>query len=126
MVIHRLTQAPEPGPALSQAVFDAMFSDMDINLREMGVGDMSVGKRNRAMWEAFHGRAAAYTAARDDDTNLALALGRNIWRGSEPPDGSPAALVRLVRAQQEYLSAQPLDAMVKGNVSFRAAVEAAR
>ncbi len=35
---------------------------MDINLREMGVGDLSVGKRVRAMWEAFHGRALAYEA----------------------------------------------------------------
>ncbi len=126
LVIHRLTREPEPGPALSQAVFDAMFSDMDINLREMGVGDMSVGKRNRAMWEAFHGRAAAYTAARDDDTALALALGRNIWRGAEPPAGSPAALVRLVRAQLACLSAQPLGALAKGDVSFLSARDAAR
>ena len=62
---------PDPGPALAQAVFDAMFPDMDINLREMGVGDMSVGKRNRAMWEAFHGRSAAYAAAWHDPAALA-------------------------------------------------------
>ena len=59
-----------PGPTLAQAVFDAMFLDMDINLREMGVGDLSVGKRNRAMWEAFHGRTAAYAAAWDNSSAL--------------------------------------------------------
>ena len=48
---------------LAQAVFDAMFNDMDVNLREMGVGDLSVGKKVRVMWEAFHGRAAVYAEA---------------------------------------------------------------
>ncbi len=43
LLIQRLKREPAPGPALAQAVFDAMFSDMDINLREMGVGDLSVG-----------------------------------------------------------------------------------
>jgi cytochrome b pre-mRNA-processing protein 3 len=57
LLIHRLRGLPDPGAALAQAVFDAMFSDMDMNLRELGVGDLSVGKRVRAMWEAFHGRA---------------------------------------------------------------------
>ena len=59
LLIDRLRRDPPPGPELAQAVFDAMFADMDVNLREMGVGDLSVGKKVRAMWEAFHGRAAA-------------------------------------------------------------------
>ena len=69
---------------------------MDINLREMGVGDLSVGKRNRAMWEAFHGRSAAYAAAWDDAVALEASLARNLWRGRtllpgplrSRPDGS--------------------------------------
>ena len=61
LLIHRLQDPPEPGPALAQAVFDAMFTDMDNNLREIGVSDLSVGKRMRAMWEAFHGRAKVYS-----------------------------------------------------------------
>src|SRR5579875_1544843 len=50
LLIERLRTAPPPGPDLAQAVFDAMFSDMDGTLREMGVGDLSVGKKVRAMW----------------------------------------------------------------------------
>src|SRR3569623_1473920 len=65
LVIQRVKREPEPGRTLAQAVFDAMVSDMDSNLREMGVSDLSVGKRVRAMWEAFHGRANAYAAALD-------------------------------------------------------------
>ena len=92
LLIRRLSAEPEPGPALAQAVFDAMFLDMDINLREMGVGDMSVGKRNRAMWEAFHGRSAAYAAAWDDPAALEAASARNFWRGADPPPGAAARI----------------------------------
>src|SRR3954454_16241388 len=46
LLIRRLRRDPDPrGAVLAQAVFDAMFADMDINLREMGVSDLAVGKR---------------------------------------------------------------------------------
>jgi cytochrome b pre-mRNA-processing protein 3 len=126
LTIRRLSTAPQPGPDLAQAVFDAMFLDMDTNLREMGVGDMSVGKRNRAMWEAFHGRSAAYTAAWDDPPALEASLARNLWRGAGPPSGATASLVRLLHAQAQCLADQPLDAMSAGAAHFLPAEEAAR
>jgi cytochrome b pre-mRNA-processing protein 3 len=120
LAIQRLKREPEPGPELAQAVFDAMFSDMDINLRELGVSDMSVGKRVRAMWEAFHGRALAYSQAMEanDPAALEAALARNIWRGAEPPAGSAAALVRLVLAQDAHLAAQPMARLAEGDIHF--------
>jgi cytochrome b pre-mRNA-processing protein 3 len=99
---------------------------MDINLREMGVGDLSVGKRNRAMWEAFHGRSAAYAAVWDDAPALEAAIGRNFWRGAEPPAGSAAALVRLAMSQAACLAGQGVDALLRGDIRFLPAEEAAR
>ncbi len=125
LLIRRLNQEPEPGPTLAQAVFDAMFSDMDLNLREMGVGDMGVGRRNRAMWEALHGRAAAYTAAWDNDEALEAALARNIWRGGlSPGPGATAALRRLARMQEATLATQDLATFRTGVVRYRPALEA--
>ena len=126
LAIRRLSAVPEPGPEMAQAIFDAMFSDMDINLREMGVGDMSVGKRNRAMWEAFHGRSAAYAAAWDDPAALEEALTRNLWRGGEPPAGAGAALARLARRQDVGLADQSIEAMSRGEIHFVPAEEAAQ
>jgi cytochrome b pre-mRNA-processing protein 3 len=124
LVVRRLGSEAEPGAALAQAVFDAMFLDMDINLREMGVGDLSVGKRNRAMWEAFHGRSAAYAAAWEDTPALAVAVSRNFWRGADAPPGSAAALVRLARAQAVCLASQDVTALSRGDVRFLPAAEA--
>jgi len=122
LVVHRLHVASVEGKELAQAVFDAMFSDMDINLREIGVGDMTVGKRVRAMWEAFNGRSAAYAAALDsgDVMGLAGALARNVWRGQAPPE-SAHALAALVLAQSAHLAEQQIDALLAGRVSFRPA-----
>ena len=123
LLIHRLQDAPAPGPALAQAVFDAMFSDMDDNLREIGVSDLSVGRRMRAMWEAFHGRSKAYTAAIEDQDRPALeaALSRNIWRGAAP-DGAAAALASLVLMQAAHLDARPMTALAAGDADFLPAV----
>ena len=58
MVLHRL-KSMEGAADLSQALFDHFCDDMDANLREMGVGDLTVPKRMRAFGEAFYGRPAA-------------------------------------------------------------------
>jgi len=60
LIIGRLSRSGSGNSALSQALFDLMFADMDQNLREMGVSDLSVGRHVRRMAEAFYGRSAAY------------------------------------------------------------------
>ena len=105
-------------------LFDAMFSDMDINLRELGVGDMGVARNVRAMWEAFHGRATVYEAAIDSDDPAALgaALARNIWRGEAAP-GAPA-LTEAVRAMVAQLDAATLPELTGGRFRFASPVPA--
>lgn len=118
LLIRRLRALPAPGPALAQGLFDAMFSDMDVNLREMGVGDLSVGKRVKAMWEAFHGRAAAYEAALSDpDPNaLTAAIARNVWRGE--PAGDASALAADMRALDTHLATLSLADLTAGRALF--------
>jgi cytochrome b pre-mRNA-processing protein 3 len=96
-----------------------MFRDMDDNLREIGVSDLSVGRRMRAMWEAFHGRSRAYAAAIDgmDRPGLEAALARNIWRGAAP-EGAAAALAGLVLMQVAHLGTQPISVLAAGNAEF--------
>lgn len=125
LLIERLRAAPAPGPDVAQALFDAMFSDMDMTLREIGVGDLSVGKKVRKMWEAVHGRAAAYSGAlaAGDVAALAAALSRNVWRG-EMPGHASAALARIALAQHRHLATQGLDALARGHASFLAPEDA--
>ncbi len=67
---------------VSQALFDRFCEDMDANLREMGVGDLTVPKRMQAFGEAFYGRAAAYDAAfAEGREQLAQAVCKNVLNG---------------------------------------------
>jgi cytochrome b pre-mRNA-processing protein 3 len=82
-VLRRLRPAPG-GAELSQALFDHFCGDMDANLREMGVGDLTVPKRMHKFGEAFYGRSAAYDAALEAGGEaLAQALCRNILDGRD-------------------------------------------
>jgi cytochrome b pre-mRNA-processing protein 3 len=81
MVLRRLKPIAG-GTAVSQALFDRFCDDMDANLREMGVGDLTVPKRMQAFGEAFYGRIAAYDLAQEAGQEpLAQALCRNILNG---------------------------------------------
>ena len=89
LLMGRLRMLPEgTHKQLNQELFDRFFADMDFTLREMGVGDLGVGKRVRKMSEAFMGRLAAYTEAleKNDKTELALAVARNIRRAYDCND----------------------------------------
>ena len=83
MVLRRL-RPMEGGTGLSQALFDRFCDDMDANLREMGVGDLTVPKRMQAFGEAFYGRVAAYDLAlAAGEEPLAQALCKNILNGAQ-------------------------------------------
>ncbi|MDE2006440.1 MAG: ubiquinol-cytochrome C chaperone family protein [Rhodospirillales bacterium] len=128
LLIERLRAGPPPGAALAQAVFDAMFSDLDLALREMGAGDPTVPRKMRDMWNALHGRAIAYgpALAAGDAAALAEALARNVWRGAPPGPDQPAALARFALAQAGHLAAQPEAAFAAGTARFLPVPEATR
>jgi len=81
---------------ISRLLMESLFDDMDRSLREMGVGDMGVSKRIKAMSKAAFGRIKAYTDAADDDS-LRDALMRNVYRGNPVAPQAVEALVKYIR-----------------------------
>lgn len=119
LVIRRLQAEGGEAPVLAQKLFDTMFKDMDRNLREMGVGDLSVGKHVKRMAKAYYGRAAAYehgmSAGREA---LESALRRNLYRLSEPTDAQVRAVADYTVAQSERLTVQPFKDLIEGRLGF--------
>jgi cytochrome b pre-mRNA-processing protein 3 len=86
LVLRRLKPL-EGGAGLCQALFDRFCEDLDGNLREMGVGDLTVPKRMQTFGEAFYGRVAAYDVAlAEGSEQLAQALCKNILDGAHIDD----------------------------------------
>jgi len=80
LYLHRLKRERPAATALAQAVFDTMFADFDRALREMGTGDLSVGRQVKRMAQAFYGRIRAYEdGIAAGDAILAAALARNLY-----------------------------------------------
>jgi cytochrome b pre-mRNA-processing protein 3 len=106
LVIEFIAQKGKAGKALSQQLFDEMFADMDGSLREMGAGDLSVGKKVRKMAEVFYGRAKAYreALAQEDEDGLTAALARNVYGGEGRPQ-NVRQLARYALAAAKSLSA---------------------
>jgi cytochrome b pre-mRNA-processing protein 3 len=83
MVLRRLKPIGG-GASLCQMLFDRFCDDMDGNLREMGVGDLTVPKRMQAFGEAFYGRVAAYDLALTGGREpLAQTLCKNVLNGTD-------------------------------------------
>ena len=131
LVMRTLRPAEEQGKRLSDLIFKIMMDDMDMNLREMGVGDLSVGKRVKAMARAFYGRSAAYDAALDGtgdsggdsdadsaENGLEETLQRNIYGAEAPEPEQVGQLSDYVRRALAALAAQSSEALLAGDVAF--------
>ena len=93
LLIERLKGEGPAAAQSSQALFDIYCSNLDGALREMGVGDLTVAKRMRALGEAFYGRARAYRSAFErlpDQSELAAVVQRTVMAGESARD--PAVL----------------------------------
>lgn len=71
-------------PHLSQALVDTIFVGFEEALREMGAGDIGIGRRMKTFAKAFYGRLEAYGEA-DNAAAMEAALVRNLYRGIAEP-----------------------------------------
>ena len=119
LVLRRARGEGDEARDLGQALFDLMFLDMDRSLREMGVGDHSIGGRLKQIVAAFYGRVEAYGGALDgDDGTLEAALRRNVYRDAPVADETVAQLARYVRRQTERLAGQSISGLLQGKLVF--------
>ncbi|RJF78611.1 ubiquinol-cytochrome C chaperone family protein [Rhodopseudomonas palustris] len=118
LVLRRIRAVQDASP-FAQALFDYFCSDLDANLRELGVGDLSVPKRMQAFGEAFYGRSAAYDLAMTEgDEALAIALNRNVLNGADIENAR--RLTSYVRQAIETLDAVEPPKLRAGELRFPA------
>lgn len=107
--------------SVSQSLFDAYVQGLDDALRDMGVGDLSVGKKMRKLGEAFYGRAKAYEealAALPDEAALRELLARTVHAEASGADAD--RLVAYAAAARAALAGQKLERLTAGDVSWPA------
>lgn len=122
LLLDRLRGHGELAREVSQSLFDTYVTSLDNALREMGVGDLSVGRKMRKLGEALYGRGKSYDAAfasLPDTGPLQALLTRTVYAET---DGSAASgMVAYVLAVRATLATQPLDQLLAGDVDWTAA-----
>lgn len=106
----------EPAAALVSARLTERFvTDMDGQLRQIGIGDVVVGKHVGRMMSALGGRLGAY---RDGLTagDLGPALERNLYRGEVPAPQALAFSAERFAAFATALREVELDALLAGRL----------
>lgn len=95
---------------------DRFARDMDSNLRELGVGDLSISKHVGRTVGALGGRVSAYREAlAGGDAAVDEALVRNLWRGTPPElaaiDWTRRRVVELARRLESTPAERLMDAL---------------
>ncbi len=115
----RLTASDNPEwHETANEIVDIMMNDMDRSLREIGVGDMSVGKKVKKMAHALNGRFTIYTDALIDDAALTDALTRNVYRGAPPDAAHVQKLAAYVREAIDVLAKSDEAALKTGAINW--------
>ena len=105
--------------ALDMARLTEVFvDDMDGQLREVGIGDMIVGKHIGQIMSAVGGRLGALRSALSDTTELDEAIVRNIYRGVAPEAGALAHTRQALLDVERALGAQLPDMIVEGEAKW--------
>lgn len=119
LVIHFLADMPESGQSVAQELFDTMFRDFNHNLRQIGIGDLSMARHFRRMSEGFNGRLQAYISALADPQSNALesAIARNVFR-TESVSDQIKKLSRYMHDQYEHLAKIDPGRWLNGKIDF--------
>jgi cytochrome b pre-mRNA-processing protein 3 len=114
LVLLRLEGDPAAA-APSASLTERFVEDMDGQLREIGIGDVVVGKHIGKMMGMLGGRLGAYRdglAGGDIDTVLI----RNLYRGAAPDAGALRHVRESLLAFREALSKSPTATVIEGKL----------
>lgn len=115
LVLLRIEAEGEGGRAPSALLTERFIDDMDGQLRQLGIGDIVVGKHMGKMMSALGGRLGAYRDALAGG-DFADALSRNLYRGAEIAPEAIAFSEARLRQLAERLTATPIDALLAGRL----------
>jgi cytochrome b pre-mRNA-processing protein 3 len=121
LAIRRLMSAKPSGPELAQDLTDGLFRHLDNDLREIGVGDLTVPKKIKKLASALLGRRNAYdrALAKGDDRELSEAVARNVYASQvSPGDPRIERLARYIKASEATLANAPDSELMNGAAPF--------
>ncbi len=116
LVLLRLEREGEATRQPQVLLAETFVDDMDGVLRQMGVGDLMVGKHVGKMMGALGGRLTAYRDALGSG-DMVQVVRRNIFRDNAAPNAHVAFVADRLHDVAREVDAVPLDALLAGRIA---------
>ncbi len=117
LALIRLDGLGEAAAGPAALIAETFVEDMDGQLRQLGMGDVVVGKHIGKMMSALGGRLGAYRAGFAGDTPVDEALVRNLYAGTPPNAEALTHVEACARAILDGLSHRSLETLLAGDIA---------
>jgi cytochrome b pre-mRNA-processing protein 3 len=116
LVLLRLEADGEAAAGPAALLGETFVEDMDGTLRELGIGDVVVGKKVGRLMGALGGRLGAFREGLRGAGDFEAAVARNVFRGAPPSDAARAFVAGRLRALDGALAGADLADIVAGRL----------
>ena len=115
-----LSRSGSKGIEFSQILFDKIFLDLDLSLRELGAGDAGVSIKIKDMIKSYMGRQKAYCACFENDNYIKLekSIIRNIYRNVDQYDNEPKLLAKYCKKCVEEFKDKQIEYFISSKFNF--------
>ena len=120
ILIFSLSKSGKKGIELSQILFDKIFLDLDLSLRELGAGDAGVHIKIKNMISSYMGRQKAYCICFENNNYIELekSIIRNIYRNVNEYDNEPKLLVKYCKESIYKFKNKSIEYFISSEFSF--------
>ena len=116
LVLLRLEQEGGGAKAESVLLTEAFIDDMDGSLRQIGIGDFTVGKHIGRLMGALGGRLQKFREALAEGGDMEAEARCNIFRDSPPDEDSLAFVARGLKAFAAGLAERSPEQLLRGEL----------
>ena len=121
LILHILkNKAFSDSEKLAQDLFDIMCSDIENNLREMGVSDQRIGKNVESLADQIYAKILVYDNAilRSNKEKLKQTILENLYQGIAGANASVKIMVNYFLKEVSSLEKIPEQELLSGRISF--------
>ena len=118
--IFSLTKSDKKGIELSQILFDKIFLDLDLSLRELGAGDAGVHIKIKSMISSYLGRQKAYCNCFENNNFIKLEehIIKNVYRNVIEYTDEPKSLVNYCKKCISKFEKKNIEYFLLNNFNF--------
>lgn len=116
LVLLRLESEGKVHSQASVMIAELFIEDMDGSIRQMGIGDLMVGKHVGKMMSALGGRLTAFREAIREGSGFGHPVRRNIFHDGPPSEEAVAFVAAKLESFHEELGRRPANQILAGAI----------